>query len=202
MPCEALLLAAAADGRRSWLDAPKARLVDGNQDTKRSDHFLTVSRPCQGPAHVGKKKARVMAARCRLTVWRRVLNRVVRTLLRMGLGPRRTYLLTVRGRRSGRLYSTPVTLVDEGGQRWLVAPYGEVAWVRNARAAREVILRRRRHSEIVAIAELGPQESAPVLKRYVTEVPITRPYFDAGPHSPVEAFEQEADRHPVFRVGG
>ena len=143
-----------------------------------------------------------MAAQYRLTMWRRMLNRVVRVLLRMGLGPRRTYLLTVRGRRSGRLYSTPVTLVEEGGERWLVAPYGEVAWVRNARAAGEVILSRGRHSETVRIIELGPQESAPVLKRYVTEVPIIRRYFDAGPHSSVEAFEQEADRHPVFRVGG
>jgi hypothetical protein len=30
------------------------------------------------------------------------------------------------------LYSTPITLVEASGQRWLVAPYGEVAWVRNA----------------------------------------------------------------------
>ena len=40
------------------------------------------------------------------------------------------------------MYSTPVTLVEERGLRWLVAPYGEVAWVRNARVAREFTLRR------------------------------------------------------------
>ena len=143
-----------------------------------------------------------MATQYRLTVWRRVLNWLVMTLLRVGLGPRHTYLLTVRGRRSGRLYSTPVTLVEERDQRWLVAPYGEVAWVRNARAAGEVILRRGRHSETVRIVEIGRQESAPILKRYVTEIPITRPFFDVGPDAPIQAFEQEASRHPVFRVGG
>jgi hypothetical protein len=38
----------------------------------------------------------------------------------------------MRGRRSGRLNATPVREVEEGDQRWLVAPYGEVSWVRNA----------------------------------------------------------------------
>ena len=77
-----------------------------------------------------------MAATYRLSLWRRGVNALVRVLLGWGLGPRHTYLLTVRGRKSGRLYSTPVTLVEQRGQRWLVAPYGEVAWVRNARATR------------------------------------------------------------------
>jgi deazaflavin-dependent oxidoreductase (nitroreductase family) len=144
----------------------------------------------------------VMSAQYRLSLWRRILNQFVRALLRIGLGPRHTYLLTVRGRRSRRLYTTPVTLVEEGGQRWLVAPYGEVNWIRNARAAGQVTLSRGRHTEAVRIIELGPQDSAPVLKRYVTEVAITRPYFDAGPESPLEEFEQEAHRHPVFLILG
>lgn len=143
-----------------------------------------------------------MGAEYRLTVWRRVLNLLVRALLRVGLGPQHTYLLTVRGRRSGRLYSTPVTLVEQGDRRWLVAPYGEVSWVRNARAAGQVTLSRGRDLETVTIVNLGPEESAQVLKRYVTDVPITRPFFDAGPESPVEAFAREVPRHPVFRVVG
>jgi deazaflavin-dependent oxidoreductase (nitroreductase family) len=141
-----------------------------------------------------------MAATYRLSRWRRLLNAVVRGLLRVGLGPRHTYLLMVHGRRSGTPYSTPVTLVEEGRHRWLVAPYGEVSWVRNARAAGQVTLSRGRHTESVAIAERGPDEAAPVLKRYVTELPITRPFFDGRPDSPLEAFVAEAHRHPVFRI--
>jgi deazaflavin-dependent oxidoreductase (nitroreductase family) len=114
-----------------------------------------------------------MAATYRLSRWRHLLNALVRSLLRVGLGPRHTYLLTVQGRRSGTQYSTPVTLVEEGRKRWLVAPYGEVSWVRNARAAGQVTLSRGRHTETLAITELGPEEAAPVLKRYVTEIPIT-----------------------------
>jgi len=49
-----------------------------------------------------------MAAQYCLSVWRRLLNHLVRVLVRTGLGPRHTYLLTMRGRRSGLSYSTPV----------------------------------------------------------------------------------------------
>jgi deazaflavin-dependent oxidoreductase (nitroreductase family) len=143
-----------------------------------------------------------MAERYRLSLWRRLLNQLVRTLLWVGLGPRRTYLLTVQGRRSGQPYSTPVTLVEEGGQRWLVAPYGEVSWVRNARAAGRVTLSRGQSSETVAIVEVGPEEAAPLLKHYITAVPITRPYFDVRPDSSLDAFVAEAPRHPVFRIVG
>jgi len=136
----------------------------------------------------------------RLGATRRLANRIVRLLLRLGLAPPSTYLLTVRGRKSGALYSTPVTLMEEGADRWLVAPYGDVAWVRNARAAGQVTLRRGRRAETVTLVELTPEASAPILKRYMTRLPITRPFFDARPDSPLEAFAAEAPRHPVFRI--
>jgi hypothetical protein len=102
----------------------------------------------------------------------------------------------------GKLYSTPVTLVEEGMNRWLVAPYGDVSWGRNARAAGRVTLSRGRRSETMAIVELGPAEAAPILKQYIADVPITRPFFDVTPDAPLEAFVAEARRHPVFRIDG
>lgn len=143
-----------------------------------------------------------MAETYRLSGWRRLLNGVVKILLRVGWGLRHTYLLTVRGRRSGKLYSTPVMLMEDGTHRWLVAPSGAVAWVRNARAAGQVTPSRGRHSETVMIVELGPEEAAPVLQQYGTAVPITRPFFDATPDAPLEAFVDEAPHHPVFRIHG
>ena len=142
-----------------------------------------------------------MARTYRLTPGRRIVNRISRAFTRLGIGPKTYYLLTVTGRRSGLPHSTPVTLVEERGSRWLVAPYGEVAWVRNARAAGRVTLSRGRSSQVVSISELRPAESAPVLKAYLTNVAVTRPYFDAGPDSPLEAFEAEAGQHPVFLIG-
>jgi deazaflavin-dependent oxidoreductase (nitroreductase family) len=141
-----------------------------------------------------------LAQTYRLTLPRRIANWLIRILLRLhvNLGP--TVLLTVAGRRSGRSYSTPVYLIENDRQRWLVAPYGSVSWVRNARTAGWVELMRRGRSERVRIDELGPEEAAPVLKQYVRRVSIVRPYFDATPDDPPEAFAKEAHRHPVFRV--
>ena len=142
-----------------------------------------------------------MAQTYRLTRPRRLINVVIKRLIRLGLWGRHTYLLTVPGRKTGRLHSTPVTLVEEGG-RWLVAPYGEVGWVRNARVSGHVTLTRGRRSEIVQIVQVDPAEAAPVLREYIRRVAITRPFFDAGSDAPLETFEIEAARHPVFRIVG
>ena len=72
--------------------------------------------------------------------------------------------------------------------------------MRNARAAGEVILTRGHHSETISVVELGPAESAPVLKTYLKHVPVVRPFFDVTAQSPLDAFAAEASRHPVFRL--
>ncbi len=142
-----------------------------------------------------------MARSYRLSLPRRLANAAIRPLIRLGLAGPHTYLLSVRGRRSGRRYSTPVTLVERPGERWLVAPYGVTSWVKNARAAGRVELRLGGRSESLTIAEVGAEESAPALREYVRRVRVVRPFFDAGPDSPLDAFAAEAERHPVFRVG-
>jgi deazaflavin-dependent oxidoreductase (nitroreductase family) len=106
----------------------------------------------------------------------------------------------VRGRKSGKLYATPVSLVEEGDDRWLVAPYGEVSWVKNARAVGEVTLSRGGYSETVRLIEVEPKQSTPVLKKYVSQETITQPYFEADPNAPLVEFEAEAFRHPVFYI--
>lgn len=141
-----------------------------------------------------------MARTYRTTIVRRLGNVAIKAALRAGLAPSRYVLLTVRGRRTGQPRSTPVLLLEWDGRRWLVAPYGEVDWVRNARAAGEVTLTRGRRSETHHITECDADESGPVLKAYVRAEPITRPYFDARHSDPPERFAAEADKHPVFRL--
>ena len=127
------------------------------------------------------------------------MNAVIGSLTRFGLAGRHAYLLTVRGRTTGRAYSTPVILIEDG-DRWLVAPYGEVGWVRNARAAGEVEISRSGRSQVMQIVEVEPEQAAPVLKQYLKSVPVVRPFFDVKPGSPIEEFVSEAPRHPVFRL--
>lgn len=143
-----------------------------------------------------------MARVYRLTWWRKLANWLIGALLRLGVPLGTTYLLTVPGRRSRQPRTTPVTLVEDGGRRWLVAPYGAVSWVHNARAAGQVTLSRGRHAELARVEEVGPGEAAPILRLYVRRVSITRPFFSAGPEAPIEEFVAEAARHPVFRIVG
>jgi deazaflavin-dependent oxidoreductase (nitroreductase family) len=137
----------------------------------------------------------------RVGIFRKLVNLVGGTALRIGIGPRGSCVLTTTGRKTGRPHTTPVQLIEGDGERFLVAPYGTVSWVHNARAAGEVTLTRGRKSTTHAITELGPAEAAPVLKRYVAKVSIVRPFFDAAKDAPLSDFEAEADRHPVFRLG-
>jgi deazaflavin-dependent oxidoreductase (nitroreductase family) len=131
--------------------------------------------------------------------WRRVENALMSALVRAGLVPS-SYLLTTKGRKTGRMRSNPVTIVEHDGRRWLVAPYGSVSWVHNARAAGRVGLSRRRGMRHYAIREASAVEAGPVLKRYVAVATATRKYFRADKDSPVEQFVAEADRHPVFEL--
>ena len=136
----------------------------------------------------------------RRSIWRRGLNAVVRPLAHLGLAGPRTYLLTVPGRTTGKLWSTPVSIVQEGDDRWLVAPYGDRNWVKNARAADWVELRRGRRRERLVVDELSPEEAVPVLREYYRRGRVTRPFFDVSLDSGDEAWLAEAPRHPVFRL--
>jgi deazaflavin-dependent oxidoreductase (nitroreductase family) len=109
-------------------------------------------------------------------------------------------MLTTTGRKTGRSLTHPATVVQDGQRRWLVAPYGAVSWVHNARAAGRVSLTRRRDRGDYAVRELPAAEAGPVLKRYVAIATATRPYFAADKDAPVEDFVSEAHRHPVFEL--
>jgi deazaflavin-dependent oxidoreductase (nitroreductase family) len=128
----------------------------------------------------------------------RLNDALFRGLARLGVGP--AWSLITRGRKTGQLRTTPVIPVSEGGRRWLVAPYGEVSWVHNARAAGEVQLSRGRTRRTYTVRQVSAKEAGPVLQRYVRIASATRPYFAAPVDAPVAAFIAEADRHPVFEL--
>ena len=123
------------------------------------------------------------------------------TLLRAGLKPGNMALLTVRGRKSGLQRTTPISLIEHDGQRWLIAAFGEVDWVRNLRAAGEASLKRGRRPQQILVKELSAEEAAPILKKSLAEAPgFLLKNFDATPESPLKDFEREALNHPVFLV--
>jgi deazaflavin-dependent oxidoreductase (nitroreductase family) len=142
-----------------------------------------------------------MAKTFRPTLFLRTSNKIVALLLRAGVNMGNMTLLTVRGRKSGQPRTTPVALIERDGQRWLIAPYGSVNWVRNLRAAGQATLTRGRRTEQISVAELSAQEAAPILKHALGISPsFLLAYFDVTADSSLADIESEAPRHPVFLV--
>ena len=141
-----------------------------------------------------------MARSYQLGPARRTVNMVMTAMLRLGLGSKSTYLLTTTGRKTRQKRTTPVILVETGGERWLVSPYGMVGWVHNVRATPDVSLRRGKRTEQLRAEEVDSQTAGPILQQYVGKARVTAPFFDAKLSDPVERFVAEAGRHPVFRL--
>ena len=141
-----------------------------------------------------------MAKTYQVNVATRMRDALFMTLLRAGVNMGTTSLLTVRGRKSGQPHTVPVIVVEQDGQRFLVASFGVVQWVHNLRAAGTATLTHGRHAEAISVTELPAAQAAPVLKQYLVQVATARPYFDATRDSSLEAFEREVPRHPVFQI--
>lgn len=139
----------------------------------------------------------------RMTVGLWVVSTIIAALLRIGLPVGPAVLLSVRGRKSGKIYTVPIELMNMDGTSWLIAAFGEVSWVRNLRASGQAQLTRRRRTEAIRVVEVEAREAAPVLKQYLKAsqgVSFIKPYFHVTPKSSLADFEEEALHHPVFRV--
>jgi deazaflavin-dependent oxidoreductase (nitroreductase family) len=64
-----------------------------------------------------------------------LLNPFLVRLMAAGVPMGPNGLITVRGRRSGLPRTTGVAIIESSGRRWVWAPWGDVNWVRNLRAA-------------------------------------------------------------------
>ena len=131
----------------------------------------------------------------------RVFNRTYGSLVGLGLGFSYNYLLEVRGRKSGRTYSTPIDLLELNGKRYLVAPRGRTQWVRNAEAAGEVTLRKGRTRQRFRLRAVAESEKLEVLKAYLdTFKREVQQYFPVKARAPAEAFRAVAEQYPAFEL--
>ena len=109
---------------------------------------------------------------------------LVGVLARAGVGP----------------HTKPVVPVEHEGRRWLVAPYGPVGWVRNARADARLVLRHGRDSREYVAREATAAEAGPVIKRYLNVASKVRSWFPVPADAPVEEFLAAAPAYPVFEL--
>ena len=109
------------------------------------------------------------------------------------LGP--NGLVTIRGRKSGLLRTTPLAIVELSGRRWLWAPWGEAHWVHNLRAVGGATITVRRRNEEVTVTELDQTQRVeffrsvlgPVARGIPFGVPFVRIVDGVDLNHPVEA---------------
>ncbi len=142
-----------------------------------------------------------MAKTFQMTPMLRISNAVMGTLVQLGVPVGLMHQLTVPGRKSGVPRTTTIAVINHEGGRYILAPYGVVDWVRNLRAAHKATLTRARHTETITATELPPKEAALILKATTSAGPsFLRAYYDTTASSTLAEFEQEAVRHPVFKI--
>jgi deazaflavin-dependent oxidoreductase (nitroreductase family) len=135
------------------------------------------------------------------TAVERIFNRAFGLLVGLGLGFRYNYLLEVRGRKTGRTYSTPVNLLELDGKNYLVAPRGRAQWVRNAEAAGEIVLKKGSTRLRFGLRPLSEEEKPEVLKAYLDQFKReVQTYFPVLVGSSVEAFKEIASGYPAFEL--
>lgn len=136
--------------------------------------------------------------------WLKPMNKVFLALRRTGLGMKELPVLTVPGRKSGKPRSTPLSVLELDGQRYLLEGFPGADWARNVRAAGgRATLSVGKRREDVRLVELDPQEALPVLRAWPVRIADgAKIMADAGVVEAVtpEAFEAVAGRCGVFRV--
>lgn len=142
-------------------------------------------------------------------------NAVMRALIHAGARIGTFAILTVPGRKTGRPVQVPLVVFSDADNRYLVASYGIVNWVRNLRAADgHAELSRGRETEKITAIELPPEQAGPVLRSSLRSGPpgiprlvvrifrrfFVLPYLDVHMDSSSDDFARSAVSHPVFIV--
>jgi deazaflavin-dependent oxidoreductase (nitroreductase family) len=122
---------------------------------------------------------------------------VLNFLLRIGVPLGFNRLVTIRGRTTGLPRTTGLAVIDTGERRWVWAPWGEVNWVRNLRAARRATITEHGRPQEVGATELDPAERVaffrdvlgPLARRYPFGVTFIRLVDGVDVRDPVRAAE-------------
>ena len=146
-----------------------------------------------------------MSERIRPPWWLKYVNKVMIALQRRGVtfGGEGPVILTVPGRKTGKLRSTPVTPMTVDGHRYIVGGLPGADWVANAREATEATLRHGRQIEDIQLIEMPVEQARPLLRAFPVEVPTGVGFMKnaglvSGPHP--DEFEALAGRCAVFRI--
>jgi deazaflavin-dependent oxidoreductase (nitroreductase family) len=130
-----------------------------------------------------------------------IFNRVFGFLVGLGIGPGYMQLLQVRGRKTGRVYSSPVNLLRFQGKLYLVAPRGRTQWVRNSEVTGEILLKRGSVERKYRLRPVPDADKPEILKLYLDSYrSAVQRFFPVRAGLPAESFRQIASSYPVFEL--
>ena len=98
----------------------------------------------------------------------RALNRFYGWLTSLGLGPSYSFQLQIAGRKTGKIYSTPVNVLHFGERIYLVGTRGHTQWSRNALVTKQATLKKGRVSMRFHLRSLTDQEKPEILRAYLS----------------------------------
>jgi deazaflavin-dependent oxidoreductase (nitroreductase family) len=120
---------------------------------------------------------------------------------RVGLGASSGFqILKVKGRKTGKIYSIPIRMLELDGNRYLVALQGETFWVKNIRAQGGGQLEFGGKTTDFKIEEIPNNEKLPILRAYLKRWwSVSKPLTPiTSPDAPDEEFIRAEPVHPVF----
>ena len=136
-----------------------------------------------------------------------IFSPILKFLLSAGVPLGYNRLVTIRGRKSGLPRTTAIAVIESAGRRWVWAPWGDVHWVRNLRAAGNATIKVRGRNEEVRATELDPAQRVaffrdtlgPLARRLPFGVTFIRIVDGVDVRRPVEAAEGRVvfELHPV-----
>src|SRR5438034_439312 len=106
-----------------------------------------------------------MTTKPALPKWLKLANRLIIAINRLGMSLGTWYILSIPGRKTGKMRSTPVSVLHVNGQRYVVTGF-ETQWVKNARKAGKGMLARGRKKEQVVLVELVIEDRSPILREF------------------------------------
>ena len=131
-----------------------------------------------------------------------VFNPIVAWLTRRGLSIAGSRVLEVPGRKTGEPRRNPVNPLTLDDERYLVAPRGNIDWVRNLRVSGSGRLLAGGRAEIFTSTELADEEKPRILREYLRRWAWEVGMFFEGVDwdSPDADLERIAPNHPIFRI--
>ena len=138
-----------------------------------------------------------MAKDYQVTTGKRLISWLMGGAARLGLG--NFIVLTTTGRKSGEPRQVTLAPISDDEGEYLVSPYGDSAWVRNARENPTATIRQGRSQRAVRLVEITG-EKPELVKRYYEREGYARQFMGVPGEAALSDFATVSERFPVFRV--